>query len=265
MEVIKFSGEREKFDVKKIYFTVREAGGSKSLGHEAVKLIKSKYKGDVSTESILKTLLSFLKKEPGVSERYNLKRAIMSLGPSGFPFEQFFARLLEHYGFKTSVGNKIKGKKIMHEVDIIAIKDKKYMIESKYHNEHGIITKLHPALYTYARFLDLKNHNFDRAWLVTNTKCSKDAMAYAKGVGLKITAWKYPREESLQNLIMKKKLYPITVLNTLSEKIINEIYQLKIVIAKDLLDFTPLELSKKTSLSEKQAVKVLEEVRIVVS
>jgi len=265
MQVIKSSGEKERFSSKKIYYSIREAGGSKRLGKDAIKFLKSKYGQEVSTKEILITLLKFLKSESGVSERYDLKRAIMSLGPSGFPFEKFFARVLEYYGFKTTTDNKLKGKKIIHEVDIVAVKDKKWMIECKYHNESGIITRLHPAMYTYARFLDLERNNFDAPWLVTNTKCSEDAINYAKGVGLRITAWKFPAKESLQNLIMGKKLYPITILKNLSEKVINEIYELKIVIARDLLKFSSIELSKKTSLSEKEATNVLEEVKIVCS
>jgi len=263
MQVIKSSGEKEKFSGKKIYYSIREAGGSKSLAKEAVKFIKKRYTKDVSTNEILITLLNFLKKEPGVSQRYGLKRAILSLGPSGFPFESFFARVLEYYGFKTTTGNKIRGKRIIHEVDIVAIKDKKWMIECKYHNEAGTITKLHPAMYTYARFLDLGKHHFDSPWLVTNTRCSEDAIEYAKGVGLRVTAWKFPKDENLEKLIEEKKLYPITILKNLSERVLNEIYQLKIVVAKDLLDFSPSELAKKTSLNEKDAVKILEEVKII--
>jgi hypothetical protein len=105
----------------------------------------------------------------------------MSLGPSGFPFEIYFAKILENYNYKTKVDNIIPGKIILHEVDIIAEKNKKkYMIECKYHNEIGVHTKLHVAMYTYARFLDVKK--YDIPWLVTNTKCVDVALDYAKGV-----------------------------------------------------------------------------------
>ena len=70
------------------------------------------------------------------------------------------------------------------------------MIECKYHNEQGKPTRLQPAMYTYARFLDLTKR-LDQPWLVTNTKCSRDAKEYAKGVGLKITSWKYPENAQI--------------------------------------------------------------------
>ncbi|MBU2612461.1 MAG: restriction endonuclease, partial [Nanoarchaeota archaeon] len=173
--------------------------------------------------------------------------------------EQFFARVLEYYGYETSVGSKLKGKVIIQEVDIVAVKGKKWMIECKYHNQNGTITKLHPALYTYARFLDLKGHDFDAPWLVTNTKCSGDAIRYASGVNLKITSWKFPREESLEKLIEKKNLYPITILNSASDGVFNNLYDSGLIVARDLLDIPVDELSRRTRLDKKIALKLIEE------
>lgn len=265
MQVIKSSGILEKFNQKKIYNTILSAGGSKKLASSAVREVKSRFKENLPSQKILEFLVEYLKSEPGVSQRYNLKRAIMALGPSGFPFERFFARILEYYGYKTSVGNKLKGKKIIHEVDIVAEKNKKWMIECKYHNEAGVITKLHPALYTYARFLDLKSYNFDSPWLVTNTRCSEDAINYSKGIGLKITAWSYPKEESLQKLIMKKKIYPITILTGITNDEVNKFYGANLIAAKDLLEISSNELSRRVKIDERRILKILEEVKVVCS
>ncbi len=263
MKVIKSTGELQKFHPKKIYKSVREAGGSKKLAKEAEKFIKKHYHKNIETKEILSLLVNFLKKEPGVSERYDLKRAIMSLGPSGFPFEDFFASVLAYYGFKTSTGNKIKGKKIYHEVDVIAEKKKKFMIECKYHNSTGKNTDLQPAMYTYARFLDVKKRGFHQSWLVTNTRCSNDARNYSKGVNQKVTSWSYPKKTSLQELIEKPKLYPITILKNLKHETKEKLYELKILIAKDLLKYSTKELKQKTNLSEKEIKKIIEEIKDV--
>ena len=261
MQVIKRSGEFEKFNPKKIYYSVREAGGSKFLAKEAMHRIRLFYHKNVTTDEILDILLKFLKKEPGVSERYDMKRAIMSLGPSGFPFETFFASLLKHYGYDVKTDIKLKGKMIYQEVDIVAQKGSaKFMIECKYHNEAGIITKLHPALYTYARFLDLNQYNFDQPWLVTNTKCSNDAKKYAEGVNLKITSWNYPKYESLQSLIENQKLYPITILKSLPSGIKERLYSSKILIIRDFLNYSPKQLQQMLSLSENEVRKILQKV-----
>lgn len=262
MEVIKASGLEEKFSTGKIYRTILEAGGSVNVARKIVGIVKKEYHNDMTTQEILDIILRELKDYPEVCAKYDLKRAIMALGPSGFPFEQFFGDVLTHYGYKTKVGNFMKGKIIMHEVDIIAKKEKSYMIECKYHNEPGTSTSLHPALYTYARFLDLREKP-DMPWLVTNTKCSEDAKNYARGVGLKITSWNFPKNKSLQKLVELKKLYPITILKTVSENTKEKLFQAKIVIAKNLLNYSAGDLMKKTELSEKEIQKIFEEIKIV--
>lgn len=265
MRVIKASGLEETFSSRKIYNTILEAGGSGKLARNIIEVVKKEYYENMTTQEILKIVLRELKDFPDIRARYDLKRAIMSLGPSGFPFEQFFGHLLEEYGYEVKIDNMIKGKIITHEVDIIAkeISSKRsYMIECKYHNESGVSTDLHPALYTYARFLDL-NHNDkpDMPWLVTNTKCSSDAIDYSKGVGLKITSWNFPKEKSLRKLIQEKKLYPITIIKSINEKTKNKLFQARIMIAKNLLKYPIQDLIQKTELSEREINKILEEVR----
>ncbi len=266
MRVVKVSGELQNFNAKKIYNSIREAGGSSKLAKGAIKEIRKKLYPNIPTSEILEIILNYLKVEPGVSERYDLKRAVMSLGPSGFPFEDFFARVLEYYGYCAKTGNKLKGKFIFHEVDVIAEKNfKKWMVECKYHNEGGIITRLHPAMYTYARFLDLNKYNFCGSWLVTNTKCSEDAIKYSKGVNQKITSWNYPSGESLLELIENKKIYPITILKDLSKSVLEKLYSLKLVVANDLLEKDIHWLMKNTNLSEKNVKSILEELKIILN
>ena len=137
------------------------------------------------------------------------------------------------------------------------------MIECKYRNEAGGITKLKPAMYTYARFLDVKKHGFDQSWLVTNTKCSSTARKYSQGVNQKITSWEYPEKSSLKELIGKPKLYPITILKNLSAKAKEKLYELKILVAKDLLNYSIEELQAKTKLSKKEIEKIIQEVKDV--
>ena len=259
-EVLKASGEYENFNPRKIYETVIATGASKQLAKETVSLIKRNYYKGITTKEILNMILENIKKVPGLEQRYDLKRAIMSLGPSGFPFEQYFARILENYGYKTKVANLMKGKRIWHEVDIVAEKkDKTYMVECKYHNLIGTNTKLHPAMYTYARFLDI--NLFDAPWLATNTKCVNDAIEYAKGVGLKITSWNYPEKESLRKLIEDKNLYPITVLKNVKRKTIEKLLELNLVLADDILKEDSYELSKELNISENEIEKMKQQIK----
>lgn len=264
MNIIKASGLEEKFSSRKIFHTILEAGGSGKLARHIIEIVKKEYYENMTTQEILEIVLRELKDFPEIRARYDLKRAIMALGPSGFPFEQFFGDILRNYGYNAKVGNFIKGKVITHEVDIIAKKEKSYMIECKYHNEPGESTNLQPAMYTYARFLDLNiKEKPDIPWLVTNTKCSPDARGYARGVGLKITSWNFPKNKSLRKMIQTKKLYPITILKSISQPTKEKLFQAKVMMAKNLLNYKTEELMKKTNLSEKEINKILEEVKVI--
>jgi hypothetical protein len=261
MRVIKYSGKKEEFDSKKIYDTVLDAGGSEELANKTRQEVEKRYHENITTAEILEFILKFLKKYPGVGERYNLKHAIMSLGPSGFPFEVFFAKLLEHYGYKTKVGQRFQGDQKLYEIDIVAKKKTTYMIECKYHNKPGIVTKLRHAEYTQKRFLELKKHGFDQAWLSTNTKSGKGTLEYVKSVNMKFTGWKYPAKESLRDLIENKKLYPITILIYLPKKVKIKLYEADILIAKDLLTYDLKKLKQITGLGSKEVQGILQEVR----
>ncbi len=262
-EVIKASGDLQKFNSRKVYATILEAGGSKKLASETEALVRNGFHKGIMTEEILEMILANIKKEPGVAQRYDLKRAIMNLGPSGFPFEKFFGRVIQSYGYKVKVSNFIKGSKVLHEVDIVASRDDvKFMIECKYHNQVGTETRLKPAMYTYARFLDVqKNGGFNRAWLATNTKCVDVAVLYAEGVDMKITSWKYPKGESLRDLIEGKRLYPITSIKLIDEKVKVKLFDADIVVARDLLDYTVEELMHRTGLGKGEVADIISEVK----
>ena len=258
--IIKASGDKEIFDKKKIQRTVIKAGASEQFAGEVADKVEKKVYDGISTKKILTTTIDLLKEKPEIASRYDLKRAIMSLGPSGFPFEKFFAKVLENYGYKTRVGNFVSGKNVKHEVDIIAKKELVYMIECKYHNKLGIHTKLKVALYVYARFLDLKNY-FDSPWLATNTKCSSDALNYAESVKMKVTTWNYPGKESLQELIEKKKLYPITILKSVRGNIKERLSQAGINLARNLVDYSLEELKSKTGFSDKVLNQIIKDAK----
>lgn len=261
MRVVKASGEFERFNSRKVYLGILRAGGSRGLARDTIVELKKKVKDCIATERILDIILTVLKREPDVAARYDLKRAIMSLGPHGFAFEVYFSQILEEYGFDTKTSNMIRGKRIMQEIDIIATKKYAYMIECKYHNKTGNYTGLKEAMYTYARFLDVKKKKLDYSWLATNTHCSNKAIKYSKGVGQKITSWGYPKKGNLKDLIEKKGLYPITIIKYVSPEVKEQLYKAKIMLAKDLGKYSAKELSEKTGISEKMISKILIEVK----
>lgn len=257
--ITKASGKKELFSKKKIERTCVRAGASSELANKiASKVARQVYQG-MRTRDILKLTLSLLKAHPHIAERYNLKRAIMLLGPKGFIFEKYIAAILRNYGYFTQTDKKYPGKRVKQEVDIIAKKNKKtYMIECKYHNAPGIHTHLKVAMYTYARFLDIKKF-FNQPWLVSNTKLTPAAIKYSQGVNLKITTWNYPAKENLRMLIEKKKLYPITILSSLGRFARERLAQANIVLVKDLLENDFKKIQARTAIPENILRKLINE------
>jgi hypothetical protein len=261
MFVVKASGEFEKFDSRKIKRTCMKAGCTEELANKIAMEVEKKSYDGISTRDILHITISLLKKErPIVAARYDLKGSIFRLGPAGFVFEELVGEIFKEYGYNAKVHSIIRGLCVSHEIDIIATKDNiNYMIECKYHNIPGIYTGLREVLYTYARFLDLKDgfktgssRDFKQPWLVCNTKFSDDAIQYASCKGMKLIGWNYPENQGLQYLIESKKLYPVTMLRDLDTDSLDKLASANFILALDLLRIPLRELNKITKISPKK-------------
>lgn len=219
LHVLKATGEREPFSENKLYNSIQRAGVPKDLQDQAVAHVKDLLYDDIPTSKIYHHVSEFLSKSshPYANSKYTLKNAIMELGPTGYPFEDFAARVLGTFGYQTQVRQVLMGKCVSHEVDIIAKKDTSTIIfEAKFHNKNGIKTDVQVALYTQARFQDLREkHMFTSCGLITNTKLTTDAIAYAECMNMSILSWNYPNEGSLRDIVEKEQLFPITALTTL--------------------------------------------------
>lgn len=235
INVIKATGEIEPFSEEKVISSLMRAGADQSLAQKIVAKIKPSLYPNIPTFELYSAIMKDLKREQRtVAEKYSLKKAIMDLGPTGYPFEKFVAGVLNAQEYKTKTNQIIMGKCVSHEVDIIAQNDKKYMVECKFHSLPGGRTDIKVALYTYARFLDIKRQGFDAVWLITNTKVTQEVKTYALCMGMRITAWDYPEKESLNEMIDKSGLYPVTTLTSLSEQKKKELTESGIIYCKDL-------------------------------
>ena len=209
----------------------------------------------MTSNDIYKKVLHAISEEKGLRalhQRYQLKDAIMRMGPAGFAFENYIASLLEHYEYQVGgIRAKIRGECAMHEIDLIGIKEgKEYLIECKYHSSRGIYTGLKVALYTHARFLDTSK-KFSGEIIFCNTQVSTNAKKYAKCIGQKIFSWRYPPTNSLEKIIEKNNLYPITILN-LSQNELKVFSESNMMIAKDLLRYDDSKISRMTGISRKR-------------
>lgn len=240
IQVVKASGEKEPFSEEKVCASIQRAGIAKELQEQVLEHVKSKLYENIKTSEIYHHIIEFLgtSKAPFTKSKYSLKQAIMDLGPTGYPFEDFVAEILKSHGYATAVRITLQGKCVAHEIDITALKDsQKVIIEVKFHNMPGIKTDLHVALYTKARFDDvIEKNNFNQVWLVTNTKVSTDAITYGICMGMKIISWNYPEGEGLRDLIEQTKLHPITALTTLSQNQKQQLLGNSIVLCKNICE-----------------------------
>ncbi|PNV77940.1 MAG: ATPase [Thermoproteota archaeon] len=177
-----------------------------------------------------------LRKNPEVAARYSLKDAIMRLGPTGFPFEEYMAELLRRNGHDVLTHQFIRGRCTTHEIDLLI--DNEIIGECKYHNERGIYTGLKEAMYTYMRFIDIRQvRELKGVILVTNTKFSDQAIEFSGCYGLNLLGWKYPPGEGLEVKIERSRMYPITVLSGLiPEDEIAELVKFGVVSTRDLIE-----------------------------
>jgi hypothetical protein len=240
VQVIKADGSIEPFSEEKVLRSIKRAGVPQDLQNKVLQSIKTKLYDNIPTHDIYGYITDALahSEEPFSKARYSLKQAIMLLGPTGYPFEDFIARIYQEYNYTTQTRQTLMGKCVMHEIDVIAQKDKnKILIEAKFHNNAGTRSEVQVPLYINSRFEDLKDkYDFDEAWLVTNTKATTDAIAYAECVGMKVVSWNYPENKSLRDMVEEKNLHPITMLSTLSLQQKAHLMANHTIICRDILE-----------------------------
>ena len=243
--IIKVNGEKAPFKVEKLIASLQRAGAEKAVIDQIINEIESTIYNGITTKEIYKQAFRILKKKSRVSaSRYKLKKAIMELGPSGFPFERLVGKIMEQEGFQTQVGVIVQGHCVQHEVDVIAQKDNDhYMIECKYHSDQGRNCDVKIPLYIHSRFRDIEKvwqqkegHENKRhiGGVYTNTRFSTDAIQYGECSGMHLTSWDYPHGNGLKDRIDKSGLHPLTALTTLTRREKTQLLETGIVLCKEL-------------------------------
>jgi len=261
MNVIKYDGRIEKFQRKKIIRTCLRVGVQKDVANSiADKIEKILYDG-ITTKEIYRNILKELNKyEKKTASIYGLRESIALMNP--VVFEIFVKKLLESYGYSCRHDKIVQGLCIDHQIDIIAERNETYLVECKRHQNAHRFCGLNVCLQVEARFEDVSdgfNHNknkynFDRAWIITNTKFSEHAKKYSRKKNIKLTGWKYPDNESLEKLIEEKKMFPVTILRT-RKNIIQKISDAGIITIHDMTK----ERLKKAGIEENHIIGLLKQ------
>lgn len=267
--VVKSTGEHERFSLNKLRRSLTRSGADDETITRIINHIIPELHNGMKTSQIYKHAYSILKKNKyPAAIRYSLRKAVLELGPSGFPFEKFVAEVLRGKGFTAQTGVVLPGYCVDHEVDVLMEKGERHIFaECKFHNQQGIKTDVKVALYVHARFMDLqKGHDIKEAhapklhegWLITNTKLTSDAIQYANCAGLTVIGWDYPEHGNLQDLILETGVHPLTFLSTLSQSDKNNLLQQGVVMCRDLKN-SPAHL-KSIGFSDEQIKNVVDEV-----
>ncbi len=254
LKIVKANGEKVNFNRGKLISSLSRAGASKQVVGKITTDIEGMLHEGITTKEIYKKAFNQLRITGRASaSRYKLKKGIMELGPTGYPFEKYIGELLKHQGYRVQVGVNIKGHCIQHEVDVVAKKGiKHFMIECKFHSSFNIKCNVKIPLYIQSRFLDIQKkwstdeghqHKFHQGWVVNNTRFSKDAIQYGNCVGLKLLSWDYPVNAGIKDLVNSSGLYPITCLNTLKKKEKQKLIDQGLVLCKHLCE-NPTALNK---------------------
>jgi hypothetical protein len=270
MKIIKHSGDIVDFDPEKLKKSLAKSGASNIVVEDILKTIAKEIYEGISTKQIYKRAFSLLKKEANShAARYNLRAGLQLLGPAGFFFEKYIARLFTVEGYLTVTNLVLQGKCVSHEIDVLAKKDNAIvMVECKFHSRREAASDVKVPLYVFSRFNDLKEKQHvifslkdtvSKCWIATNNRFTSDAIDFAKCSGLNLLSWDYPKNNNLKTKSDIECLYPVTCLTTLSIAEKDKLLVLDIILAKELINNSdPLE---KIGLSSKRIKNVLKEVR----
>jgi len=266
--IINSKGEKELFSSNKVYQSSKRAGASNALAKEIASEVEEKIYSGIKTSKIYSQVKRLLKQSPVLSMKFSLKQAMRKLGPGGFDFEKYIAQIFEKNGYKVKINQILPGKCISgYEIDFLAEKDKIFHIgECKYHTFAGARIDLRVALYNYARFLDISNNSKfknSKTIIVTNTKFTSEAINYCECYGVDLLGWRYPRDKGLEYLIEKYKLYPITILPSFKSHYKNIFAQNKMMMALDLLKFSPAQIIKKLGFSSGEIKRLIQEASVL--
>ncbi len=224
--IVKADGSKEIFDPGRLVSSLERSGAKAFAAEHIARSITDTVAPGTSSKEIYTRAFALLRREARpVAARYALRRALLELGPSGHPFEDFISHLYRAEGWQVETRKVIQGKCVHHEVDLYASHTEQnefLAAELKYHNDPGYKTDLKIALYVKSRFDDIfacdasvRACPIDRGLLVTNTKFTSEAIRYAECSGVELLGWGYPVNNSLFMRMSRAKVYPITTLTGL--------------------------------------------------
>ncbi len=271
--ITKSDGTTQLFEEEKLINSLKHAGASLEAIDDITDEVEKQIKPGMTTTDIYGRAFELLRKHSShAAAKYSVRRAMMELGPDGFPFEKFIARIFKMWGYESVTDQTVLGKCVDHEVDVVAWKDNSLaMVEAKYHNAFGMKSDLKVALYVKARYEDLADNLYDyggvkrrlsEGWLITNTKFTDKAIRYGECGNLKMISWNYPAKGNLHDIIDQNGLHPVACLTSLTHQQKKDLVGRNILVCVDLVG-QPGALND-IGVRDEEAEKILTEAQMVI-
>lgn len=268
MKIVKHCGDIVEFNPEKLKNSLLKSGASKFVVDNILQSIKKEIYEGISTKQIYKMAFGLLKKAANShAARYNLKEAIRLLGPAGFFFEKYVARIFASENYETKTNLSLQGKCVSHEIDVLVMQNNIIsMIECKLHMGKDANSDVKVPMYILSRFNDLKekkhtifsrNDVISNCWIVTNNRFTSDAIDFGKCSGLNMLSWNYPENNNLKTKNDNNYLYPVTCLTTLSMAEKDKLLILDVILVKEIINNS--DCLEKIELSSNRIKNVLKE------
>lgn len=262
--VVKWDGRTEEFQAEKLVQTLTRMGAPQSIAEEIAEDIEESVEEGMTTKEVYTLAVQALETHKEIIEfRRDLKEGLARIG-TGHQFEEYVRLLLEEYGYKVSGNLVMQGACVSHEIDAIAERENETVyVEVKHHSVLERYTPFDVTLAAKAKWDDLQagcdqglnDCAFDRVMIVTNTRLTKHAQRYAECVGIEHFGWNTPRGQGLDWFIEAKKLYPVTILRTITDEERDCLYAHGIFTLKQLVAVDP----KDSGLPAKRVAELIEE------
>jgi Holliday junction resolvase-like predicted endonuclease len=268
MKIIKHSGDIVDYNPEKLKNSLLKSGAGQLVVKDILRQLEQEIFEGMSTKQIYKLAFGLLKKASNShAARYNLRQAIQLLGPAGFFFEKFVARLFQSEKYEAQTNLTLQGKCVSHEIDVMIEKNNIVaMVECKFHAHREAVSDVKVPMYILSRFNDLKEKSIQlfgkkqpisKCWIVTNNRFSSDAVTFGSCSGLNMLSWDFPLDHNLRTKIDNNHLYPVTCLTTLSLTEKDKLLILDVILVKEIINHS--DCLEKIGLSPNRIKNVLKE------
>lgn len=246
MKVKKHSGELIEYNPNSLKNSLSKSGANEKEVDHVFKEIEDQLYDGISTRKLYELAFEQLKIIRNTfAARYSLKKALRDLGPEGYYFEKWIARIYQEEGYEAITGQILQGHAVTHEIDVIAVKDNKMLaIECKFRNDIDAKISVTTPMYFMSRVIDITGHPYtcfnknlevNEGWLVTNAYFTSDSIKFAEYHNMNLLSWDYPKENSLKVKVDCSGEYPITCLTTLTDYDKSKLLKANCILVKDIV------------------------------